>query len=100
MWFRWLYNILGIRELGIEPYDEDAGTGDLRYVQAMKPIYIYRIVIKSRVLIYLFIYFIITKLIKAVCGFQMAVTTHDTSITANKRYMSGSNLTLFFFTCY
>lgn len=26
---------LGITELNIEPYDEDAGTGDLRYVQVI-----------------------------------------------------------------
>ena len=26
----------GIRELSIEPYDEDEGTGDLRYVQVVK----------------------------------------------------------------
>ncbi|PON61324.1 RNA methyltransferase [Parasponia andersonii] len=42
----------GIRELSIEPYDEDEGTGDLRYV-------------------------------------QMAVTTHDTSLPASKRYING-----------
>lgn len=28
-----LDNFLGITELNVEPYDEDQGTGDLRYVQ-------------------------------------------------------------------
>lgn len=25
--------LLGIQELNVDPYDEDEGTGDLRYVQ-------------------------------------------------------------------
>lgn len=28
----------GINELSVEPYDEDEGTGDLRYVQVTKAI--------------------------------------------------------------
>lgn len=27
--------MLGVKELNIEPYDEDQGTGDLRYVQVI-----------------------------------------------------------------
>ncbi|KAF5190660.1 23S rRNA (uracil-C(5))-methyltransferase RlmCD [Thalictrum thalictroides] len=42
----------GIVKLDIEPYDEDEGTGELRYV-------------------------------------QMAVTTHNTSLPASERYLSG-----------
>jgi hypothetical protein len=29
------YNLLGISELNIQPFDEDAGTGELRYVQVI-----------------------------------------------------------------
>lgn len=42
---------VGIKELNVEPYDEDDRTGDLRYVQVTSPINIYWMPIENVLLI-------------------------------------------------
>lgn len=42
---------VGIKELNVEPYDEDDRTGHLRYVQVTSPINIYWIPIENVLLI-------------------------------------------------
>lgn len=75
--------VLGIAELHVQPYDEDEGVGDLRYVQ----VNIYSIQFNSVVaeLMSQFEIFILYMLIVV----QMAVTTYNTSLPAAERYKNG-----------